>query len=480
MSELHILVEAAQQGDLSAFGQIVTRFQDMAFAIGYDRLGNAQQAEDVAQEAFLECYVNLSKLNQAAAFPGWFRTIVQRQCSRVTRRKALTIEPLDSANELPTTELDPSALAQLGEMRQRIHATIQGMSDNERQVTLLYYIADYSQQEIADILDVRVSTVKSRLHTARTYLRERMIEMVQENLQEQRPSKDEKFASRVMDIIQATEQSDLSKLKALLKREPELAKTRNATGRTLLHIITEWPSHKPNRTPMIKLLLQAGADPNARFEGEHRETPLHWAASADDVEAIDALLDGGAEIDADGAVISEGTPLTDAVFFLQLNAAQRLIERGATVNLPLAAGMGRLDLMQEFFTESGNLKKSAKELCPSDEPQDGVLVSDEANRVLEEAFAYACLAGQVDVARFLLERGVDVNSQTLDEHSLRTGLHWAVYRNQPEMVRFLIEKGADLTVRDQTYDATPRDWAIHHELSEVEDILASAMAQRAL
>lgn len=157
-----------------------------------------------------------------------------------------------------------------------------------------------------------------------------------------------------------------------------------------------------------------------------------------------------------------------------------MIERGATVNLPLAAGMGRLDLMQEFFTESGNLKKSAKELCPSDEPQDGVLVSDEANRVLEEAFAYACLAGQVDVARFLLERGVDVNSQTLDEHSLRTGLHWAVYRNQPEMVRFLIEKGADLTVRDQTYDATPRDWAIHHELSEVEDILASAMAQRAL
>lgn len=100
---------------------------------------------------------------------------------------------------------------------------------------------------------------------------------------------------------------------------------------------------------------------------------------------------------------------------------------------------------------------------------------DEANHILEEAFAYACIAGQVATARFLLNWGVDINSQAMDGHSLRTGLHWAVYCQHPEMVRFLIDSGADPTLGDQTHDATPLDWAKHHDLSEMEEILADAM-----
>ena len=227
---------------------------------------------------------------------------------------------------------------------------------------------------------------------------------------------------------------------------------------------------------MIRLLLEAGADPNVRFEGHNRETPLHWAASSDDMEAIDALLDGGAEIDADGAVIGNGTPLTDAVFFQQLNAAQRLLERGATLNLPLAAGLGRLDLMQRFFTESGKVRESAGHLRPTHEIEDSLMSQEEAGRLLEEAFAYACLAGQIEVAESLLERGVDIDSQALDGHSLRTGLHWAVYRDQSQMVRFLVNRGADSTLRDQKYNATPLGWARYHNLHEMEEILVSYSA----
>jgi ankyrin repeat protein len=76
-------------------------------------------------------------------------------------------------------------------------------------------------------------------------------------------------------------------------------------------------------------LAAAGADVDARFSGAHGETPLHWAASSDDVDALDALLDAGADIDAPGAVIGSGTPLDDAVAFGQWTAARRLVERGA-------------------------------------------------------------------------------------------------------------------------------------------------------
>jgi uncharacterized protein len=59
--------------------------------------------------------------------------------------------------------------------------------------------------------------------------------------------------------------------------------------------------------------VAAGAEVDARFSGAHEETPLHWAASSDDVEALNALLDAGSDIDAPGAVIGGGTPLDDAV-----------------------------------------------------------------------------------------------------------------------------------------------------------------------
>jgi hypothetical protein len=70
--------------------------------------------------------------------------------------------------------------------------------------------------------------------------------------------------------------------------------------------------------------------PEALGGGAHGETALHWAASSDDVEVRDALLDAGADLEAPGSVIDGGTPLADAVAFGQWNAARRLLERGAT------------------------------------------------------------------------------------------------------------------------------------------------------
>jgi uncharacterized protein len=147
----------------------------------------------------------------------------------------------------------------------------------------------------------------------------------------------EPIARTLTDAIQT---GNVVELKKLLAGSPELARAtivrRDGCGeqsRSLLHIATDYPGHFPNAEETVRVLIAAGADVNAMFTGAHGETPLHWAASSDDVGVLDALVEAGADLEADGSVIDGGTPLADAVAFGQWNAARRLLERGATANM---------------------------------------------------------------------------------------------------------------------------------------------------
>ena len=160
---------------------------------------------------------------------------------------------------------------------------------------------------------------------------------------------DSPLARRVTDVIRS---GDAAALQQLLDERPELVHARVddprcRQSRTLLHLVTDWPGNVPEAAAKIRALAAAGADVNARFTGPHSETPLHWAASSDDIEALDALLDAGADIEADGAVIGGGTPIADAVAFGQWKAARRLLERGAATNLWQAAALGLLDRVRD-------------------------------------------------------------------------------------------------------------------------------------
>src|SRR5215212_6269220 len=81
------LIRGAQRGDLDAFGEVVVRFQDLAYAVAYSIVGDAHLAQDAAQEAFIEAYLCLSSLREPAAFPGWFRRIVAKRGDRLVRGK---------------------------------------------------------------------------------------------------------------------------------------------------------------------------------------------------------------------------------------------------------------------------------------------------------------------------------------------------------------------------------------------------------
>lgn len=182
-------------------------------------------------------------------------------------------------------------------------------------------------------------------------------------------------------------------LRALLIEHPWLATARlgedgpGAMSRTLLHVATDWPGHFPQVGATIAALVEHGADVDARFRGPHEETPLHWAASSDDVEALDALLDAGADIDAPGAVLGGGGPVADARGFKQWAAADRLVERGAATTLMDAATIGLDD-------------RVAAALAATPPPS-----ADE----IDLAFWGACHGGRRRAAELLLAAGADLN-----------------------------------------------------------------------
>ncbi len=192
---------------------------------------------------------------------------------------------------------------------------------------------------------------------------------------------------------------DVDGLRSMLAEHPALAAERfgdDTTSRTALHIATDWPGHFPDVAATIAALAAAGAPVNARFVGAHRETPLHWAASSDDVEAIDALLDAGADIEADGAVHTNGAPLSDAVVFAQWNAARRLVERGATMTMWQAAALGNTDELQRVLDHG---------------------VVDEHD--VTNACWHACRAGHLAAAQALVAHGADIDWLGYDQLTSR-------------------------------------------------------------
>src|SRR5690349_1633779 len=180
MDELTALVIAAQAGDLDAFGQVVERFQRMAYAVAYTMLGDAHLAEDVAQEAFIEAYICLPKLREPAAFPGWFRRIVHKRGDRLVRGKGPALLSLDSAGQLPSSIDDPAATAETRELQRRVRAAINALPEADRLPVMLFYLAGYAQQEIATIMELPLTTIKKRLFDARRRLRALMDEIVRE------------------------------------------------------------------------------------------------------------------------------------------------------------------------------------------------------------------------------------------------------------------------------------------------------------
>jgi len=194
--------------------------------------------------------------------------------------------------------------------------------------------------------------------------------------------------------VAAIREGDVPRLRQLLAQDPVLAGTRitdtKGTARTLLHVATDWPGHFPHGEEVIAVLVAAGADVNARVlhadPAGARETPLHWAASADDVCALEALVERGADLEAPGAVFTNGTPMSDAVVFAQWRAARRLLELGAQTTIWQAAALGLLPRVQACLEDRGVGRDQVTNAC-----------------------WHACRAGQEETAGYLIDQGADLD-----------------------------------------------------------------------
>jgi ankyrin repeat protein len=202
-------------------------------------------------------------------------------------------------------------------------------------------------------------------------------------------SKNDSLARALVEAIHA---GDVEALARLLDDHPGLASARvvdvKGGSGTALHAAADWPGFWANGPEAVTVLIGGGADPNAAVEGSwHAETPLHWAASSDDVEVARALIDGGADIEAPGASIAGGGPLDDAVGYGCWQVARLLVERGARVDrLWQAAALGMIE--------------RARELIAADPP---------TPQELTDAFWQACHGGQRRMAELLLTLGADLN-----------------------------------------------------------------------
>ena len=204
-------VDRAKRGDTVAFDKLVRQFQTTAIAYARTMLSDASLAEDAAQEAFVQAWIDLPRLNDPSAFGSWLRRIVFKFCDRV-RRSTRSDLPLDDALAL-RDNLEPSVVVELADEAARVRAAVDALPASLREITFLYYMTGRDVKEVASFLELAPSTVKNRLHAARASLRKELLAMVETTMEQEKPAKKDEFAgavlARVLREFQRQEKEDI-------------------------------------------------------------------------------------------------------------------------------------------------------------------------------------------------------------------------------------------------------------------------------
>ncbi|MBW5448205.1 RNA polymerase sigma factor SigW [Cohnella sp. CFH 77786] len=177
------LAKLARKGDQRAFAEIVSLYKDKLYHLAYRMTGNRQEAEDVVQDTFLRVFKNLERYDENQKFSTWIYRIATNQCiDRLRKRRNVYSldaessdhEGLDGYAMMPSDERTPESELIQSETQRLIHQAIETLPVKYKSVMVLRYLQDLSLQEISEVLDMPVTTIKTRVHRGREFLRKKL------------------------------------------------------------------------------------------------------------------------------------------------------------------------------------------------------------------------------------------------------------------------------------------------------------------
>lgn len=176
-------INEVRKGDHNAFGEIVEIYKDRIYQLCYRMLGNAHEAEDIAQEAFIRAYVNIERYNINRKFSTWLYRIATNLCiDRIRKKKpdyfldaeVAGTDGLNLYSQVKSKEMSPDEKVAKMELQEIIQMEILKLPEKYCSVILLKYIEELSLKEISEVLDLPIGTVKTRIHRGREALRKQL------------------------------------------------------------------------------------------------------------------------------------------------------------------------------------------------------------------------------------------------------------------------------------------------------------------
>jgi RNA polymerase sigma-70 factor, ECF subfamily len=172
----HELIAHVLAGDQESFAELVETYQRSVYNLTYRMLGDAREAEDAAQEAFLRAYQHMDRYDTERSFKTWLLSIASNYCIDRLRKRRLTWlsieEPLPPHPALSSNEIEPEDAVVNNERYTAIQSMLAGLASEYRAAVVLRYWYDMSYAEIAETLDTTESAIKSRLFRARQMMAE--------------------------------------------------------------------------------------------------------------------------------------------------------------------------------------------------------------------------------------------------------------------------------------------------------------------
>ncbi|TCT17244.1 RNA polymerase sigma (SigW) subunit [Melghiribacillus thermohalophilus] len=176
-------IQQVKKGDQSAFEEIVSFYQNKVFQICYRMLGNSHEAEDAAQETFVRAYMNIHSFDEKRKFSTWlYRIATNLSIDRIRKKKPDCFldaeikgsDGLTMYSQMSTDQRLPEEEVESMELQDYIQKQILSLPPKYRSVIVLRYVDELSLQEISEVLDMPIGTVKTRIHRGREALRKKL------------------------------------------------------------------------------------------------------------------------------------------------------------------------------------------------------------------------------------------------------------------------------------------------------------------